>query len=197
MSAGVHGRHRRSPAADFAVAAVACLVLAAAPRGAARGAFAFDGGIPDAVGVLSVAPRVVLEAISASELTPGPGAGEVVDLGRWRGPEGGFELPPLQTEITRRIPALWRLRVDDSAPMATLDVRYEVVALNGRAGRLSHVDHPEAEIGARAEPLTPDVLGRDGGTVVLEGGMILILRLGETRYAGSYAGTVTVTVHQL
>lgn len=160
-------------------------------------AFAVDGEVPVEIGALSTVRQISLETISAAELAPETGGAGSVDLGRWYGPESRFGLPPLPTEVTRRIPTLWRLRVDETAGPAALDVRYEIIARNGRSESLSHVDHPEAEIGVRVEPLTPEIIGRDGETAVLEGGMILRLLIGETRYAGSYAGTVTVTLHQL
>ncbi len=175
-----------------------CLLLGTAtlatPIGTTRSAFAFAGDLP-AAGELLVPPAVTLEPVTAAELTWGRGTAPV-DLGRWR-PGAPADLPPLATEVTRSVPSLWRLGIDQRTRLETLDVHYEMTAANGRGERLSHVDHPEAEIGVLVEPLAPVIIDVDGDTAVLEGGLVLTLLLDETRYAGTYAGTLTVSIHQL
>ncbi len=175
-----------------------CLLLGTAtlakPIGSVRSAFAFAGMLP-ATGELLLPPAVTLEPITAAELTRGRGTAPV-DLGRWR-PGGTPELPPLVTEVTRTVPSVWRLGIDERTRLETLDVSYELTAANGRAERLSHLDHPEAEIGVLVDPLAPVVVDSDGETSVLEGGLVLTLLLDETRYAGTYAGTLTVSIHHL
>ncbi len=167
----------------------------ATPIGTTRSAFAFAGDLPVA-GELLVPPAVTLEPVTAAELTWGRGTAPI-DLGRWQGPDGPIDLLPLATEVTRTVPSVWRLGIDEHARLETLDVHYEMTAANGHAERLSHVDHPEAEIGVLVEPLAPIIIDSDGDTAVLEGGLVLTLLLDETRYAGTYAGTLTVSIHQL
>ncbi len=182
--------------AFFALASP-CLLLGtvtlATPTGPDRSAFAFAGDLPQ-VGELLTPPALTLDTVTAAELTWDRGAGPV-DLGRWRGER--VELPPLRTEVRRTVASLWRLGIDERSGWETLEVQYEMVADNGRADRLSHVDHPEAEIGVLVEPLAPVVIDRDGDTAVLEGGLVLTLTLDQTRYSGTYAGTLTVSIHQL
>lgn len=168
----------------------------ATPRGAFESAFRWEGELPDEIGGFFAPPRLTLEAISGTELTGDLGSG-LFDLGRWQGPDQRVELPAIRTEVTRRVPSLWRLRVDGTVQPASLDVRYTLVALNGHLDHLSHVDRPTAEIGARIDPLRPSIVERGDHTALVEGGMVLTLTLDETRQAGTYAGSITVTIHHL
>ena len=181
----------------FSVVLTAWLVLGtfATPAGSAGPAFGDSGLLPESVGELVMFPAVTLDPISAEELSWERGAA-TVDLDSWRGLRA-LEVPPLRTELTRRLPSLWRLRIDDRARPESLEVSYEVVAANGRSDRLSHVERPESEIGAVAEPLWPVVIDRDADTAVLEGGLVLRLSIDEIRYSGTYSGTITVSLHHL
>ncbi len=166
----------------------------ATPIGTVRSVFAFAGDLP-AIGELLVPAAATLEPVTAAELTWDRGTAPV-DLGRWR-PGSPVDLPPLATRITRTVPSLWRLGVGEGTRLETLDVHYEMTAANGRAERLSHVEHPEDEIDVLVEPLDLVIIDSDGETAVLEGGLVLTLLLDETRHAGTYAGTLTVSIHHL
>lgn len=180
--------------------ALPCLVLGTAtlaePRGTPLPALGWDGPAPEAARGLRTINRLRLEAITGSELTRGLGS-RTDDLGRWRGTSIRFIPAPLETEVTRRLTPLWRLGVDDAALAAALDVGYRIVADNGHVDRLSHVDHPEAEIAASIEPLPPTFLDGADGTTAIEGGAVLTLRLDEARLAGTYSGSIEITLHQL
>ena len=150
---------------------------------------------PAETGALVIAPQVRLEAVTVDELSYGRGTGPI-DLGRWRGPGSTVDLPPIRLEVRRQVPTLWRLRLADQTGLADLDVRVELVAINGHRDRLSHLERPRAEIAANVEPLAPVVVDRDATSVVIEGGLDLTLGLDETRFAGNYAGTLTVTINR-
>jgi hypothetical protein len=147
-------------------------------------------------GEVRVAEHLTLDAISVAELTQGRGT-LAVDMGVWRGSGSGFDVSPILLRVTRRVPSIWQMRVADTIHPGAIDVRYEVFGADGSPGRLTHVEHPEDGLGVIIEPTQPEVVVSDDQGMVVEGGASLQLLLDEARYAGTYTGTVLVTVNNL
>ncbi len=152
---------------------------------------------PASVGVLQVVRQVRLETLSAHELTSEYGTTSK-SHGTWRRSSINTELEPFRLNIVRELPLVWRLRVTDTSGMARApDVQYQVVAGNGHLDRLSHVMHSDAELVATVEPQSPRLLSKDASTALYEGGIILRMRLDETRLSGTYSGSLILTLNNL
>jgi len=152
--------------------------------------------LPTRPGEVHFVSRLDLGTISPTELTAGRGSG-AVDLGNRTPGRLNLEAAPVNLLVTRTVPALWRAFVDDTDRPMAVDVRYEVIAANGTPRRLSHLHHPEAELGVVVEPIPAHVVSRGDEGTVLEGGFVLQISLDETRYAGQYSGTVVVSIRNL
>jgi hypothetical protein len=138
--------------------------------------------------------RVTLEPLRAAEVF-GTEASASFTMGPWH--SGGVAAPTaLRVDVARQIPAIWRMRLPDGQ-LAALDVSCTVTGADGRPGRLTSLDRPDAEIAVTARALPPSVVDRDDGGIMVEGGAELLLRIDAARVAGRYAGTLTVTVNQL
>ena len=104
---------------------------------------------------------------------------------------------PLRLWVTRSVPTLWRMLVMEAVGPGSVDVQYQVYGANGKPWRLTHVEYPEAELGVMVEPVPPRLVPSDGDRTVLEGGLVLQVSLDQTRFAGTYTGTLVVTVNNL
>lgn len=150
------------------------------------------GDVPGRLGEIRFVSHLSLEAVSANEITYGPPA-STVDMGRWDTRSPSHQIVPVRMQVTRSIPAVWRVRLANTHKPTAMDVRYEVFGANGAPRRLTHIHHPEAELGVVVEPIHPRVIESDDAGAVLEGGFVLQLSLDRTRYAGEYSGTVVVS----
>jgi hypothetical protein len=153
------------------------------------------GDDPTRPGEVRFAPYLTLDAVSASEITFGRPL--TVDMGLGGGGGAIDQNVPVRLWVTRSIPTVWRILVMDTVVPASVDVQYEVYGANGKPWRLTHVEHPEAELGVMVEPVPPRLVPRDGDSAVLEGGLVLQVSLDQTRFAGTYTGTLVVTVNNL
>ena len=136
---------------------------------------------------------MTLEGITSTELV----GGSAVQDGTWPSSKSAGQGPGLGISmiVSRSVSSLWRMALPEQ-DRGSLEVSYEIVGANGAAGCLSHVVEPEAEIWVTVRPLQPTVLSSDGQTALLEGGDDLDLDLARARSAGTYAGTLRVTINR-
>ena len=146
-------------------------------------------------GVLQLEPRIKLSGVRLAELIPGES--EVVSHGRWTGSYSVFDARAPRTQIIRRLPALWRMRLARGDQSDRLDVQYEITDQTGRRGHLAASGAPDSEVRVELRPIPPLVISEDAAGEVLEGGLVLYIDLASVRTAGVYSGTVTVTLNQL
>jgi hypothetical protein len=184
----------RAPAALLLSLLWTAGALAGGPRPAARALE--PGDLPTRPGEVRLAAHLTLDAISAAELTQGRGPA-FSEAGVWRGSGSAFDASPILLRVTRLVPGIWQMRVADTTYPGAIDVRYEVFGADGSPGRLTHVEHPEDGLGVIVEPTQAEVVAVDDQGMVVEGGAALQLLLDEARYAGTYTGTVLVTVNNL
>lgn len=101
------------------------------------------------------------------------------------------------TTVNRRIDRLWRLEIGDAGAAAATRVDYDVVGANGMHGVLSHTSNDRSMIGVRVVELPARQIGRAGFADAVEGGVMLEMNLDRALEAGTYAGSLRVTVFQL
>ena len=112
----------------------------------------------------------------------------------------GFATPPTGVPITtvrREIGKLWRLRLRDTSSHSYTRVEYDVIGANGERGVLSHTTNDRSMIAVRVVELPVRQDGRPGDLGTVEGGVMLEMDLGRAVEAGSYAGSLRITVVQL
>ncbi len=132
----------------------------------------------------------------------------VVGSGSRSSSQSPFTSARLATSVVRRLPDLWQLHLAPDARLRDLQVSYELVSSQGQQDRLSHSQRPDLEVHTRVWPLAPTILQRDAerrldsdmptqaGTIV-QGGVVLEMEVESVQAAGTYQGTLTVTLHQL
>jgi hypothetical protein len=147
------------------------------------------------IGAVRVAPTVELEPIQASEILSDNGH-LALSAGTYAPGGFGAGIPGVEARIVRTIPALWWMRLRDERDLDNLDVRVDLSATDGGRGRLAHGRDEGSQIRVEVRPLEPVVTIDDTDSVVVEGGALLILDLTGVRAAGTYNGTLTVTVDQ-
>lgn len=145
-------------------------------------------------GIFSIKPRVLLDPVTARELT-GCDRNQALAARDFRLGGGAFNAIDLRRTVLRSVADLWRLRLPPEARLFALDVTYELVGADGRASRLSSLGKDKSEIEVVIDEIPPRVIGRDAASVVIEGGMIMRLQLEGARSAGTYSGTLTVVVN--
>ncbi len=155
---------------------------------------------PPPGGALGLEPRITLAEIHSTELSLGstvalPRSRRIADPGF--AARGAGRFPDLPTKVTRELPDLWRLWLPNDASPSALEVSYELVSARGRRDRLSHRDSEPSEIEVRVRPIPPAVTARDGAGKELEGGVVLELDVAPARAAGTYLGTLTITISNL
>lgn len=143
---------------------------------------------------LTIDSRIIaLDKVTPRELYDGP---RVLGIGSSRFRYRQLEGPAPATTLLRRLPDLWQLRLAERDRLSELQVSYEVVSASGREGFLSHDQDPDLTIPVRARPLPLSVWDdRSGrGTRIVQGGLALEIDVGLARRAGSYGGTLVVTI---
>ncbi len=100
----------------------------------------------------------------------------------------------VETQIVRSVPSVWRMRLRGEEALPTIDVRYNMRGLDGRQDLLTHRDGSDSAIHVRVLAIPPELATRDVDGTVIEGGLMLYLDLAEVRSAGTYSGTLTVTL---
>lgn len=186
----LHPAGTRPPRLSLCVlASVAALAgLAASPRFATPSA--------DRPGVLQLESRLSLPRVTLAELLPSER--NAVSLGRWSG--RGLTVDSgssVRTQIVRRLPTVWRVRLAEGQDPYRLDVQYEISSLDGRPDRLGSAENGESEVRVELRPIPPIVVPDAGDGPVVEGGLVLYVDLESVRSAGRYTGTLTVTLNQL
>jgi hypothetical protein len=145
--------------------------------------------------VVQVEPRLELPAVHVAELmTAGRSA---VALGGWTGRADAFGVEAPRTRVVRRLPALWRLRLEPGQEPGRLGVQYEILTPDGRPDRLATPGRDDSEVRVALRPIPPLVVSVDDQGTVVEGGVVLELDLDAVRAAGRYGGTLQVTLNQL
>ena len=97
-------------------------------------------------------------------------------------------------EVERDLERIWRIQAKDVDP-AGLDVSYQLIALNGRLGYLSHGTVPQSEMRADLDSWIHYVVNPAGKLLFVEGRGTLRLELSEAVRAGDYSGTLLVTIN--
>lgn len=172
------------------------------------------------------APTIVLplEPIHSRELFEGQAeisSGTlVVGSGNRASSQSPFASARLATTVVRRLPDLWQLHLAPDSRLQDLQVSYELVSSQGARDRLSHAQRPDLEVRTRVWPLAPRLLERGAeqsldsalpaqgpssgnrgnparGDTIVQGGVVLEMEVESVRAAGTYEGTLTVTLHQL
>ena len=138
-------------------------------------------------------PVVRLEPILASEILPDD-LFLAVPEGRWSPGGLDFGSRPFESTIVRTLPGVWWMRLRDERALDDMDVRLELTSGDGTHNRLVHESDQNSQIHVTVEPLAPVVALDDTSSVVIEGGAVLILDISDVRSAGSYSGTLTVTI---
>jgi len=145
------------------------------------------------VGVIQIQPTFQLQRVQLVEILDGTRF-QAVAAGSWSRGASPTATRQVEPHIVRTIPAVWRMRVRDEHEAYELNVRYELTSPDGRVDRLGPADGSNSEIRTTVRPLPPTVVAVDDAGVVVEGGMVLYLELDSVRRAGSYSGTLTVTL---
>jgi hypothetical protein len=171
------------------------LALAAASVGLAQSPHVDLSDGPGRPGELRIESRISLEGVSLRELLP---AGRRANsLGKWNGGFASFDHAEIRTQIVRRLPTVWRLRLAEDQDLYRLDVQYEIGTRDGRPGRLASTDMEGSEVKVELRPIPPLVVSDTGDGQVVEGGVVLHLDLESVRSAGQYTGTLTITLNQI
>jgi len=161
---------------------------------------------PVDVGELVVLERLELDPVGFAELL-GLHEDEVRETAPPVSFAGSFgsgltvELPrltprPLENRISRRVPAFWRYRLAHSVRPQNLDVTYRLISIGGTAGRLDSANTADSNILVTAHALVPHEVELEDDEVVVEGGLELVLDLGQLKHSGRYSGTLYLTVDQ-
>lgn len=168
------------------------------------GARAFaSGGVPQAPGLSTSAPRITLAPISATELlggvTPARGQRSLSATVTARGLQANASIdpPPLAAFITRELPDVWRYVPDPKRLAAEMPrVRVELHSQSGRSGELSLRDNPA--IGVRVGVRSEQTLERraDGGAWYV-GRVVLDIPVAALTAAGTYAGRLEISQESL
>ncbi len=146
-------------------------------------------------GVFTIKPRVHLEPVTAIELTGGRNQ-QALSVGDFHHGGGSFNSLNLLTTVSRSVPELWRMRLPVETMLFALDVSYELVGANGRSSCLGSLEKNDSEIKVVIDDIPPRIIGREKHSMVVEGGMVMHLRLDTARSTGTYSGTLTVVVNQ-
>ncbi len=192
-------RGSTSLAVGLFLAALVLLVPVAADAGP-RGSLApFDQAQQTlrqgACGVFSIKPRVHLEPVTAIELAGGNGR-QALPSGAYRSGGGVFKSLGVHTSVSRSVPELWRMRMPLDTRLFALDVSYELVGANGRSSCLGSLEEKGSEIKVIIDKIPSRIIGREAHSMVIEGGMVIHMKMDTVRSAGKYSGTLTVVVNQ-
>jgi len=189
-----HGRLRGNVGLALVLAIVAAAATYAGPRRPVSPPYR-GAAIETPPGVLQVGPRISLPRVTVAEILGGKSQ---ISAGKWTrngpSPLGTARVP---TRIVRRLPSVWRMRLEDAREIDRIEVDYELTALNGKTSCLSAVDGRESELRAEVRNLPPVVVERDADGVIIEGGLVLYMDLESLRSAGQYSATLTVTLSHL
>lgn len=145
-------------------------------------------------GVFTIKPRILLQPVTALELT-GCDKQQALPEGKFRAGTNAFHPMDMRSTVLRSVPGLWRLRMPPDVKLYALDVSYELVGANGRSSCLCNLNKTDSEIKVVIDKIQPRVIGREANSTVIEGGMVMHLKLEKARSAGTYSGTLTVVVN--
>jgi len=134
-----------------------------------------------------------LQQVEPSELI-GTGGRTAISSGMGRVGGNLLDMPRIRTRIVRSLPGVWRLRVDERADVRLPHVRYSLVSPSGQVGRLGLLEDSRFDLPARLLPQQSTVIARTDSGKILEGGVDLVIDLDRLETAGTYSGTLTVTV---
>jgi hypothetical protein len=147
--------------------------------------------------------QLILESVAFHEISQSQ-ASQSIDLGMlqiagWTGNarKSSDAVSPnfanMKGDITRTVPAFWQIRLPADINPYSLDINYEVVACNNERDSISNSDDSDSQINVTVEDTTLQIT-REKTTILVEGGVILRLSLKKVRTAGSYCGTLIVTI---
>lgn len=141
---------------------------------------------------VQIAATVTLQAFTIAELL-GTGS-TTIDLGGWMpgaDPTAGVTPQPV---VTRTIDSLWTAWVTGSVNQ--VDVQLSLVGLNGQPDCISHPDDAGQTMPVTLTPLGPVQIDKDKNEKLVEGGVELTIDTSGVTAAGTYGGTLLVTVNQ-
>ena len=145
------------------------------------------------VGVIQIQPAIRLRNVELAEILAGARY-QALSAGSWSRGASPAASRQVEPNIVRTIPAVWRMRVRDEHEAYELNVRNVLPSPAGRVDRLGRAAGSSSEIRTTVRSLPPTVVAVDDAGAVIEGGMVLYLELDSVRRAGSYSGTLTVTL---
>jgi hypothetical protein len=140
-----------------------------------------------------VEPELRLERVRPDEILSGA-VDQAISLGTWT---RGGAMPDLrigELRVVRTISSVWRMRVPDEEMVGALEVRFEMTAPDGRTDCLALTEGDDSEIRTILRSTPPVMVSRDAYGTIVEGGLTLYLDLDAVRTAGTYSGTLTVTI---
>lgn len=146
---------------------------------------------PTAINQLATPQQVTIPPIKQTEITP------VVTTEPIKNQQDLLVPPRLSAVITRDITNLWQMRVPiEQVPL--LYATYELKAINGTDNVMSNNISNNSSVPVLIEPLPIVEVSRDlnSKTAVVQGGVRLTMDLLNTRFAGNYTASMTVTVNQ-
>ena len=159
---------------------------------------------PDVEGLVAETQAITLAPVTADELLGGvqpvlgQRSGPVSRRGDRLNLDGGMQPPQLASSIRRDLSALWRYvpQADRAASPGLPQVRVEVRAPNGQAGRLALRDRPEVTVPVT---LSTTQQSRHGprGEHWYEGGVVLEIPLSSISAAGTYSGRIEINLETL
>lgn len=98
--------------------------------------------------------------------------------------------------IEREVPVVWEMWLPKDARPERLLVEYEVISPSGERDRLGHRSRSVSALELRLVPLPPEVVGETDDRILVRGAVRLELDVERLRFAGTYEGTLSVTVRE-
>lgn len=145
-------------------------------------------------GALQIERSIRLDEVNPAELLFATGD-RAIAMGSWS-PNRLRDWRIGDLGVVRHVPYVWRMRLPDEEQASAISVRYDITSPDGRANTLAAVDRSDSKIRMVLRSLPPVLVTRDADGVLVEGGLTLLLDLENVRSAGTYSGTLTVTIDQ-
>lgn len=139
-------------------------------------------------GALEIARSVELRPLQPQELVRGPASRS---LGT-----PAASLVPVPLRIERELPMVWEMWLPKDWRPERLEVDYEVVSADGQHDRLAHRGRADSTIGLHLVALPPEVVSEIDDRILVRGSLLVEIDVESLRFAGTYEGTLNVTVRE-